>query len=120
MSALCKAIKPIVVASWMWSLCWSVMAMHPNESTAQMPPTTMILKSVRLYGAKEITNAELQTVFPTPAPFDSLTFKAQLDELKKRYIRSGYYDVRIDSVRWRVEPEAYQHLHAEIFLARDR
>ncbi len=116
-SGCARAIRCIVGTSWIWSLCWGVVAVHPNESAAQMPPITMILKSVRLYGAKEITNAELNAVFPTPAPFDSLTFEAQLDELKKRYIHSGYYDIRIDSVRWRVEPEAYQHLHAEIFLS---
>ncbi len=115
-SGCARAIRCIVGTSWILSLCWGVVAVRPNESAAQMPPTTVILKSVRLYGAKEITSAELQTVFPTPAPFDSLTFQAQLGELKKCYIRSGYYDIRIDSVRWRVEPEAYQHLHAEIFL----
>ena len=100
-----------------WSLCEGVSVVRPNESAAQVQNQTTTLKSVQLHGAKEMTNAELKTVFPTPAPFDSLAFQAQLDELKKRYIRSGYYDVRIDSVRWRAEPEAYQNLHAEIFLS---
>ncbi len=100
-----------------WSLCEGVSVVRPNESAAQVQNQTTTLKSVQLHGAKQMTNAELKTVFPTPAPFDSLAFQAQLDELKKRYIRSGYYDVRIDSVRWRAEPEAYQNLHAEIFLS---
>lgn len=111
------AIKCIMTIVGAWSLCEGVSVVRPNESAAQVQNQTTTLKSVQLHGAKEMTNAELKTVFPTPAPFDSLAFQAQLDELKKRYIRSGYYDVRIDSVRWRAEPEAYQNLHAEIFLS---
>lgn len=108
--------KRLIYKIFAWCALGCVALFCPEKSVAQDLSAPLTLKSVRLYGAKDLSSAKLAAIFPTPAPFDSLAFQTQLERLKSIYARLGYYDVKIDSVRWDIVPEL-RHIHAEIFLS---
>lgn len=116
-SPAARQVKSLMLRTFAVSVLYAVAIFCPEEQiVAQEPSAPLTLKSVRFYGAKDISSTRLAAIFPTPAPVDSLSFQAQIERLKSIYARLGYYDFKIDSVRWTLLPEEKQ-IHAEIFLS---
>ncbi|MDW8464657.1 MAG: BamA/TamA family outer membrane protein [Chloroherpetonaceae bacterium] len=84
-------------------------------AAAQVPTTSPTLTSVRLVGAQQLASSSLSTLFSLPAPLDSLSFHAALNRLRDIYLRLGYYDFQLNSVRWVYSPDSSQ-VHAEVFF----
>lgn len=86
-----------------------------SSAAAQNRAPFPMLKNVRLYGAKALSPSAFATIFSVPAPLDSLAFQRQVERLKAIYLRLGYYDFQLDSVRWTYSADSSE-VTADLFF----